>query len=330
MNPSSQPSPQILFVDDEAATVKYFQMAASALAPVITAGTAEEGKRLLDKHAGTLSVLVSDQRMPGGYGNELLHHAQANHPHIVRILTTAYSELDNTIEAVNQGRIHRYIRKPWDLSALKMELRQALEFAALRREHAQLLREKMMVLQRQTVSNRIGALYALCASLAGPGNPSPVDNYLAVADAIGVTPPQPDWRSMDYADLVSAEAFRCARFGHAVRDRLAAIAQRRPDDEGALALLQEMLPGRAQVVGDGTVLLAENRNFAEFLETPSGAEVSALHAAWLAYLIWLHGAGKSLQFTRMKSGLQCRLSPAAPSLAPERLAGWISQFCDAP
>ena len=123
---------------------------------------------MLDAHADTICVLVSDQRMPGAYGNELLFYARERYPHIVRILSTAYSEIEHTVEAVNQGQIHRYIQKPWEITALRMALKQALELAKLRWEHAQLLREKLLIRQKQTVSNRIGSVYTLCASLAGP------------------------------------------------------------------------------------------------------------------------------------------------------------------
>ena len=123
---TTQAPPAILFVDDEATAVKYFQRAIGQLAPVVTGQSVEEGKTLLDAHADSLAVLVSDQRMPGEYGNELLRYARERYPHIVRILTTAYSELDQTVEAVNQGQIHRYIKKPWDITALRVELKQAL------------------------------------------------------------------------------------------------------------------------------------------------------------------------------------------------------------
>ena len=141
------PPPAILFVDDEATAVKYFQRAIGQLAPVVTGASVEEGKALLDAHADSLAVLISDQRMPGEFGNELLRYARERYPHIVRILTTAYSELEQTVEAVNQGQIHRYIRKPWDITALRMELKQALELAGLRKERDQLVREKLVVLR---------------------------------------------------------------------------------------------------------------------------------------------------------------------------------------
>lgn len=323
-------APLILFVDDEATAVKYFQRAIGSLAPVVTAGTVEEGKRMLDEHALTLAVLVSDQRMPGGYGNELLQYARLKYPHMTRILTTAYSELEHTVEAVNQGQIHRYIQKPWEISALRMELKQALELAALRKEHALLLREKLMVRQNQTVSNRIGTLYTICASLAGPEQFLPVESYLSAAATVGVNTPEPDWLLMDYSDVVSAEAYRSGQFGHAVCNRLAEIKHRYQSWQGedGLKLLSEVMSSEVQVSGDETVVFPDARNFAEFLETPSNAPVSPQHISWLAFLIWLHGLGWSLQLTKQETGIQCRLETCAESVSMARLAAWIDEFCN--
>lgn len=330
MATSNTAAPQILFVDDEPTAVKYFQRAVETLAPVVTAATVSEGKRLLDQHADTLAVLISDQRMPGGYGNELLQYAHDRHPHIVRILTTAYSELGHTIDAVNQGQIHRYIQKPWDLSALKMELKQALDLAALRREHAQLLREKLMVRQTQTISNRIGTLHSLCLSIAGADRPSPLESYLSAAFRVGVRTPEPNWLLMDYADVVSAEALRAGQFGEAVRRTLEEIHQSAPaaTDPGALSLLQSLLGDTVTLSGDGSAVLADPKVVTEFLDTPSTTPVSPRHARWLAYLLWLHGTGRSLQCATTGAALQCRLA-AATNLSSERLASWISEFCDA-
>ena len=330
MTTSNTAAPQILFVDDEATAVKYFQRAVETLAPVITAGTAAEGKRLLDAHADTLAVLISDQRMPGGYGNELLQYAHHRYPHIVRILTTAYSELGHTIDAVNQGQIHRYIQKPWDLSSLKMELKQALDLAALRKEHAQLLREKLTVRQTQTISTRIGMLHSLCLSIAGPDQPSPLESYLSAAFLAGVDTREPDWLLLDYADVVSAEALRGGQFGHALRDDFAAICRTHGADSGVepFALLKDLLGDAVTLAADGSALLAAPRMAAEFLETPSATPVSGQHAQWLAYLLWLHGTGRSLQCVKTEAGLQCRLAPAS-GLSTERLAAWIGEFCAA-
>ncbi|MES1982777.1 MAG: response regulator [Pseudomonadota bacterium] len=323
-------APLILFVDDESTTAKYFQRTIDSLAPVVTAGTVEQGKRMLDEHAQTLMVLVSDQRMPGGYGNELLEYARLNYPHVIRILTTAYSELEHTVEAVNQGQIHRYIQKPWEISALRMELRQALDLARLSKEHAQLLREKLIVLQKQTMSNRIGTLHTLCASLAGSEQFLPTENYLSAAVAVGVALAEPDWQLMDYSDLVSAEAFRSGHFGYAVCSRLAEIRERYQHSKGedALQLMPEILGGKAHISGE-TVVFSDERIFAEFLEMPSNAAVSSQHVSWLAFLIWLYGWGWSLQLTRQEIGMQCRLEKSVRPVTQPNLAAWIEQLCDA-
>jgi len=319
--------PTILYVDDEANALKYFQRAIAPLAEVLTATSVEEGRRLLDENAGRIAVLVSDQRMPGAYGNELLSYAWDRYPDIVRILTTAYSEIEHTVEAVNQGQIHRYIQKPWDIAALRMELKQALALAQLRNEHAQLLREKLLVRQRQAVANRIGALYALCASLAGPEQQLPVEAYLSAALTAGVTPPEPDWLLIDYADLVSSEAFRSTAFGACVRQHLDTIERDHPGRgvEPVFELLQASLAASVQQSGS-TVLFDDARQLTEFLDTPTGNAVSLAHAGWLAILLWLAQRGWALQLARSEQGLQGRLVQAEPALTPNHLAAWIEQF----
>lgn len=327
-NATQAPPPAILFVDDEATAVKYFQRAIGALAPVATGGSVEEGKALLDAHAGSLAVLVSDQRMPGEYGNELLRYARERYPHIVRILTTAYSELDQTVEAVNQGQIHRYIKKPWDITALRMELKQALELAGLRKERDQLLREKLSVLQTQTVASRIGMVHALCASLIGPGRFQPVETYLAAVDLAGAGSVEPDWQRMDYADLVRAEAERSGSFGHAVATRLAGLrsANAGRGAADAAAVIVDSL-GSEVVRRDGdTVVWTAPATLAEFLAQPIGAPVSAQHAAWLASLLWLEEAGGALQFARDGNTVVCRACPRSEAFAADRLAAWIERF----
>lgn len=327
-NATQAPPPAILFVDDEATAVKYFQRAIGALAPVVTGGSVEEGKALLDAHAGSLAVLVSDQRMPGEYGNELLRYARERYPHIVRILTTAYSELDQTVEAVNQGQIHRYIKKPWDITALRMELKQALELSGLRKERDQLIREKLSVLQTQTVASRIGMVHALCASLIGPGRFQPVETYLAAVDLAGAGGVAPDWQRMDYADLVRAEAERSGSFGHAVGTRLAQLraAHAGKGAADAASVIADAL-GSEVVRRDGdAVVWTAPAALAEFLTQPVGSPVSGSHAGWLASLLWLEEAGGAVKLVRDGDTIVCRAAPRSDSFAADRLAAWIERF----
>jgi two-component system probable response regulator PhcQ len=327
---TTQAPPAILFVDDEATAVKYFQRAIGQLAPVVTGGSVEEGKALLDAHADSLAVLVSDQRMPGEYGNELLRYARERYPHIVRILTTAYSELDQTVEAVNQGQIHRYIKKPWDITALRMELKQALELAGLRKERDQLLREKLSVLQKQTVATRVGMVQALCASLIGPGRFQPVETYLAGTSLAGARNAEPDWQRLDYADLVGAESQRSGTFGHAVGKRLVELRGRLAGKGAAdaVAVLAETLgDGAVRRDGDTVTWLAPSA-LGEFVGNPVGEVVSAGHADWLAVLLWIEEAGGALKLQREADAISARAGVRTETFASDRLAVWIEQLSD--
>lgn len=326
-NDNQASPPAILFVDDEATAVKYFQRAIGGLAPVITGGSVEEGKALLEAHGDTLAVLVSDQRMPGEYGNELLRHAREHYPHIVRILTTAYSELESTVQAVNEGQIHRYIKKPWDITALRMELKQALEIAGLRRERDQLVREKLSVIQRQTLAARIGMVRALCASLIGPERFQPVETYLAAAALAGAKGPEPDWARMDYADLVGSESQRSGAYGHAVASRLTQLHATHDAAAGAdaLAVIAQQLGDAVRRDGDALVWLSLPV-LSEFLGAPVGTAVSEQHAAWFAALLWLDRSGNALQMLRDGNTVVSRLAPASAQFGADRLAIWIEQF----
>ena len=319
--------PAILFVDDEATAIKYFQRAIDSLAPVVTATSVEEGKQLLDKHAASISVLISDQRMPGAYGNELLAYARDRYPHVVRILTTAYSEIDHTVEAVNEGQIHRYIQKPWEINALKMELKQALALSRLHQEHAQLVREKLVVRQKQTVGSRIGTLCSLFATLAQPEGVAPAEAYLSAAALAGVAPAEPDWLLMDYADLVAAEADRGAAFGRAVRAELVRFddLQPGPDPEKAISLLSHEF-GNTIAPAPGGAIFLDGAQLTEFLSTPVSSGPSQAHAAWCAALLWLARRGWTFAASHEGGAVRVRLVPVGSALTPDQLAAWVDRL----
>jgi two-component system, probable response regulator PhcQ len=322
--------PAIIFVDDEATAVKYFQRAIGSLAPVLTGSSVEEGKALLDAHGDRVGVLVSDQRMPGEYGNELLRYASERYPHIVRILTTAYSEIDQTVAAVNLGHIHRYIKKPWDITALRMELKQALELADLRKERDQLVREKLGVMQKQTLAARIGLIRTLSAVLNGPERFQAVETYLGAAVLADVQGSEPNWQLMDHSDLVAAESARSGAFGHLVAENLAALRNRgsAANAESAVAAVADTLAAAGIAVrreGDGLVWDAP-ATLAEFLGEPADKPVSAQHAAWLASLLWLDGNGVALEPTREGSAVALRPGQYKTEFPADRLAVWIEQF----
>jgi len=156
----------ILYVDDEEKSLKYFARAFEDHFRILIAPTAQEGLRLLEEHKDDLAVLMTDQRMPGEKGTWLLERARQLRPRIVRILATAFADMDAAIAAVNTGAIYKYITKPWDPPQLETTLKRSLEFFIVQRERDQLLREKMSVLHNMMIADRIISLGLLASGLS--------------------------------------------------------------------------------------------------------------------------------------------------------------------
>ena len=156
----------ILYVDDEEMSLKYFVRAFSDQFRILTATNAQDGFKLLEQHHHDIGLLMTDQRMPGEKGVWLLEKARQLQPRIIRILATAYADMDAAIAAVNTGAIYKYVTKPWDPPQLENTLKRGLEFFMVQRERDQLLREKMSVLHNMMIADRIVSLGLLAAGLS--------------------------------------------------------------------------------------------------------------------------------------------------------------------
>jgi two-component system probable response regulator PhcQ len=156
----------ILYVDDEEKSLKYFSRAFEDQFRILTATNAQDGLRVLEEHQDDIGVLMTDQRMPGEKGTWLLEKSRHLRPRIVRILATAYSDMDAAIAAVNTGAIYKFVTKPWDPPQLDATLKRALEFFLVQRERDQLLREKMSVLHNMMIADRMVSLGLLAAGLS--------------------------------------------------------------------------------------------------------------------------------------------------------------------
>src|SRR2546430_1221668 len=148
----------ILYVDDEVNSLKAFARAYGEEFRILTAASAQEGLKLLEAHPDEIGLLMTDQRMPGEKGVWLLEKARHLRPGIVRILATAYSDMEAAIAAVNTGAIYKYVTKPWDPPQLENTLMRGLEFFIVQRERDQLLKEKMSVLHNMMIADRIVSL----------------------------------------------------------------------------------------------------------------------------------------------------------------------------
>ena len=115
---AAAPAWTVLAVDDEpnilAALRRLFR---STGWRILTAGHAEEALALLAKEP--VDAVLSDMRMPGMDGVQLLERVSLGWPSTARLLLTGEVDLGSTIAAINRGRLHRYVTKPWNDDELK-------------------------------------------------------------------------------------------------------------------------------------------------------------------------------------------------------------------
>ena len=114
----------LLLVDDEPAILSALtRVLRRENYHILTAGSGEEALLLLAQHQ--VGVIVTDQRMQGMSGTELLARARTMHPQAVRVLLSGYTGLDSLTEAINRGEIYKFITKPWGEVELLETIRQA-------------------------------------------------------------------------------------------------------------------------------------------------------------------------------------------------------------
>ncbi len=168
-NPDSTPPCGILYVDDEEKALKYFRLAFAPKFQVFTASSGPEGIEILRRESARIGIVLSDQRMPGMLGAEFLGMVREEFPRIVRILTTAFSDLESAIQAVNTGHIYQYVVKPWEIVDLGMVLQRAADYYHVLSERNELLSLKMTTLQRVICSDRVKWLLLASRTLDSAG-----------------------------------------------------------------------------------------------------------------------------------------------------------------
>lgn len=156
----------VLYVDDEEKSLKYFSRAFADEFRILTATNAQEGLQIFEANRDSIAVLMTDQRMPGEKGVQLLEKARQLNPRVIRILATAYSDLDAAIDAVNTGAIYKYVTKPWDIPQLETTLKRGIEFFIVQHERDQLMREKLSVLHNMMITDRVVSLGVMAAGLS--------------------------------------------------------------------------------------------------------------------------------------------------------------------
>ena len=172
---------RVLAVDDEPRGAQLVKRVLRKMADVELASSGDEAWALFQERP--FDVVVSDQRMPGMTGVELLALVAKRAPNTGRILLTGYADSEDTIEAINAARVHAYLSKPCPADQLRLTVKNVLETTANerpaphRQERGRRLIDGLRALSTDDAS-RLRAEQIVATFSADPGEPSTVATVL--------------------------------------------------------------------------------------------------------------------------------------------------------
>ena len=114
----TQPKPKLLYVDDESDNLELFSLQFNKDFDITTCSGGDEALRILAEDQA-IDILLTDERMPGMSGVELLEKVVKGYPHLIRIIVSAFSDSERLLNAINRGGAHEYIVKPWRRAEVK-------------------------------------------------------------------------------------------------------------------------------------------------------------------------------------------------------------------
>lgn len=126
----------VLYVDDEKNNLVSFNASFRRDFFIYTANSVQEAQEILTNNE--IHVLITDQRMPGALGTDLLEQAVKDDPDQTRILLTAFADIEAIKDAINKGQIYHYLQKPWNDAELKETIENAYKIYQLKKEQKDL------------------------------------------------------------------------------------------------------------------------------------------------------------------------------------------------
>ena len=105
---------------------------------IYTARSGEEAMAILKAHS--VDVVVTDEKMPGMSGSDLLSWMAGKYPDVIRIMLTGHANTETAIRAINDGKVYQFFTKPCDEVRLAITIRKALEHKDLQSEVSRLSR----------------------------------------------------------------------------------------------------------------------------------------------------------------------------------------------
>jgi signal transduction histidine kinase len=117
---------RILAVDDDEGNLVVLEEFLIDDYEIVTTTSPAEALELV--RTSDFDMVISDQRMPGITGVELLREVRKLHPDTIRIIISAYSDAKAMLDAINVGEVYRFILKPWDPDQVETVVRKGLEY----------------------------------------------------------------------------------------------------------------------------------------------------------------------------------------------------------
>ncbi|MFH1216419.1 MAG: ATP-binding protein [Pseudomonadota bacterium] len=148
---------RILLVDDEVDNLANLLFALELTFDLITATSGAEALDIMTREK--IAVIITDQRMPNMTGSELLGRVKESFPDTVRILITAYADIDAAVSAINTGDVYRYIGKDCSIEEIEAYIKQAIE-------HYHMKADNLRLYAQLSESRKIEAIGALAAGVA--------------------------------------------------------------------------------------------------------------------------------------------------------------------
>lgn len=130
---------RLLYLDDERDELESFRSLYRRVFDVHIASTPERAYEIMK--AEDVHVVLTDQRMDLMTGVEFLESIVEDHPDPVRILVTGYSDITAVINSINQGRVYKYISKPYPREAMQKSIENAAEVYFLRKDRKELIQK---------------------------------------------------------------------------------------------------------------------------------------------------------------------------------------------
>jgi response regulator RpfG family c-di-GMP phosphodiesterase len=169
---------KILMVDDEPANLRVLERLFKHDCDVVTAGSGPEGLELLERHS--VSLIISDQRMPGMTGIEFLKKAALLRPHTTRIILTGYTDVEDLVEAINSGVVYRYVTKPWINDDLKQVVKRALDhYDVTKKQHRMSIENERL---EKRLSTNVRAFVEALTDVAYSSRPEVRDHCRRTSD----------------------------------------------------------------------------------------------------------------------------------------------------